>query len=139
MFMHQQHHAGAPGDSANIPALDLERTGSGGTVYSGIKFDSDGDIYALSASGSYNRVGTWLLSGTNTDFSINRTIDDGTLTTDAGAGDLQLNADREYDVQQATPGADKVADVTFQIRNWNAGSPNVTYSTRQLRLRAINQ
>jgi len=139
MFMHQQRHAGVPGDSANIPALDLERTGSSGTVYSGIRFDSDGDIYAASPTGTYNRVGTWLLSGTNTDFSVNRTIDAGTLTTDAGSGDLQLNADRTFDVQQATPGADKTTDVTFQIRNWNGGSPNATYSTRQLRLRAIKE
>jgi len=139
MFMHQQHHTDQAVDAAVIPALDLERTGSQATVHSGIRFDSDGDIYAKSAGGSWNRVGTWLLSGTNTDFSVNRTIDSGTLTTDAGSGDLQLNADRTFDVQNSVPASDNTADVTFQIQNWNGGSPNTTYSTRTLRLRAIKE
>lgn len=129
MFFMRNQHTGTGGDAATVPAASFARTGDV-TVYSGVKFDADGDVYARSALGGWQQVGTWLLNGTNSDFSVARTINSGSLTTDAGAGDLQLNSDRSFDIQNSTPSSESTATVTFVISNWNAGSPNVTYSTR---------
>lgn len=130
--MHQESE-GPVSDAAQTPVLpDFSRTTNPPfTAYSGIKFDADGDIYARDGTATWQKVGTWLLVGTNTDFSVSRTIDSGTLETDAGAGPLQLNADRIYDVRETLSEETHAAAGTFTIENWNGGTPNVTYDARQ--------
>jgi hypothetical protein len=87
---------------------------SSGTVYSGVKFGSNGWLYARQANGGWSFFGVWLVSGANSNFNVTRVINSGTLTTDAGAGPLVLSADRIYDVQYSAPGL-KTATVTFTI------------------------
>jgi hypothetical protein len=78
---------------------DFSSQGSG-TLYSGVKFGADGGVSERQPGGTWSRVYTWLLSGTNSTFYIVRTVVDGTLTTDAGAGPLVLSSDRIYDLQK---------------------------------------
>ena len=67
-----------------------------------------------------------MLNGSAGDFYVSRTIDSGTLTTDAGAGPLQLNTDRDYSIN----GLNKTTQVSFEISDDVSGSPvraSVTY------------
>ena len=105
--------AAATPTGVQLLANDFTSQGSG-TVYSGVKFDADGGVYERQPSGAWSRVYTWLLSGTNSDFYIVRTISSGTLTTDDGAGPLVLSTDRTYDIQASR---DKDTFVNFEIQN----------------------
>lgn len=84
-----------------------------GTVYSGIKFGSDGGIYERQPAGGWSRKFSWLLSGTNSTFYVVRTVISGSLTTDAGAGPLVLSSDRIYDLQDSV---DDECKVSFEIQ-----------------------
>ena len=97
-------------------ANNFRTFGIGGAVYSGVKFAADGGVYERQSGGGWSRVFTWLLTGTNSDFYVVRTIATGGLTTDAGAGQQQLDADIEFDVQQVGVGQ-AVAGVYFEIQN----------------------
>ena len=127
-------HSGTLANAVHIPSNEFATGGVSGTIFSGVKFDADGNMYERQAAGGWSNVGSWLLRGTNTTFYISRTEDSGTLTTDAGAGPLQMNADRIYDVQQAIDG-EKMANVTFSISDDVSGSPVV--ATRTLIFTAI--
>ena len=106
----------------------FERTGETGTIFSGCKFDADGSIYARTFAGAWQVVGTWLVAGAASGYWISRTIDTGSLTTDAGAGPLVLSTDREYDVQMSSNG-EKNSAVTFSISSDVSGSPVVANGT----------
>lgn len=120
---------GVGGDSGSLPSLNLENTGPP-TVFSGIRFDVAGTISVRNANGSWGVRGNWLSNGAAVDFSINHGTVDGTLTTDAGAGPLQMSAGPHiYDVQASVPATDANASAQFTLENWNGGTPNVTYDT----------
>lgn len=103
---------------ASLPSASFARSGepSWGVIYSGVRFGSDGDVYARQLGGGWGRVGTWLFNGTNSDFHIHRTVNSGTLTTDAG-DDLVMSSNRDYDIQNSTPSSTVTASVTFRISN----------------------
>jgi hypothetical protein len=104
---------------------DFYRTGLSSPVYSGAKFDGDGDVYAYSATGSWQRIGTWLVAGAATGYYISRTVDSGSLNVDAGAGPLQMNTDREYSISWGPVASSKTAAISFQISSDVSGSPIV--------------
>ncbi len=119
---------GDPGDSASIPSNGfITISESFGTAYSGAKFASDGQVYERQAGGGWSNIGSWLLNGTNSDFYVIRTINSGSLTTDAGAGPLQLNTDRVYDIQRTTDGESRAA-IEFSIVD---SGETVVYANRQ--------
>ena len=114
---------GAPGDTVSISNRTVSNVRTVGTCFAGIKVDSDGALYQRQANGGYSAInGEWLVNGTPATFYVSRTIVSGTLTTDAGAGPLQLNVDREYDVQQVTPGT-KTATISIDISDDVSGTP----------------
>jgi len=126
---------GDPGNTASLPANDFFTQGFDVTIYSGVQFHSNGLIYERQAEGTWSTFGSWLLSGTNTTFWLRRTIDSGSLTTDAGGsvGDLrQMDTTREYDVQRNSNGEKRCA-VTFTIVN---AADNATFATRTYTLEA---
>ena len=111
LFIHKATQASA----VQLLANDFSQTGEMGTVYSGVKFDQDGLLYARQSNGGWSAFGTWLLNGTNSDYYINRTINSGTLTGDAGTGSsITLGTDRVYDIQR-TSGGTSTAQVDFEI------------------------
>ena len=92
--------------------------GLGVDTYSGVQFSSDGNIYAYQTEGGVTSIGTWLVSGTNSDYYLVTTIDSGALTNDAGRGPLQLNTTRTYNcIDTTTNGAAVEAIVTFTIED----------------------
>lgn len=112
---------GDPGDTVALPnAVLFNFINPPDVAYSGLKFDNDGNMYRRQAGGGWSSVGAWLLNGTASDFYITRAIVSGTLTTDAGAGPLQLNVDREYDIQGT---ANDVTEITVEISNDISGTP----------------
>ena len=115
-----QYHQGTGTVGVQIPVNDYTTFALTGTVYSGIKFDGDGNIYERTAAGNWSLVGPWRLSGAASTYDLDRTIDSGSLTTDGGTGWLDMSTDRIYDVQQTVNG-DKIANLTFSISN-DAGS-----------------
>jgi len=130
MSLMPQIMGGDPGDSANLPANEFFTQGFEGTAYSGVKFDNDGNIYERQYGGGWSSIGAWLLNGVNTAFYIAASINSGTLTTDAGAGPLQLNTDRVYDVQRTSDG-EKLCIVSFRIVD---SGDTTTYASRTYRL-----
>ena len=102
--------------------------------YARVKCDNDGDWYESNNAGSYSAAeGTWLTSGLNSEVWIERTIDSGTLTTDAGSGRLACSVDRVFDVQRSTFGA-KTCTLTFEF--WDAASGGNSLGTKQIVLTA---
>ena len=103
----------------NLPDYNFTRTNIWPTLaYSGVKFGSDGDLYARRYDGDWSRFGTWLVSGTASNYYLSRVVSSGTLTTDAGgtpASPLQLNSDRIYDVQDQGKFGGKVCSVIFSV------------------------
>lgn len=84
--------------------------------HAGIKIDNDGNIYESNNSGDgWQLLCTWLIVGTNSDFQIVRSIESGTLTTDAGAGPLALGTDREYKNQQCVFGGTATTVITLTL------------------------
>ena len=120
---------GAAANVVKIPNVDYTRYAPTGTVYSGAKFDADGNVYARTAGGAWQMVGAWLVAGSASTFYLSRTIDSGTLTTDAGAGPLQMNTDREYDKQKSGGNGAVSCYVTFSISSDVSGSPVVASQT----------
>ena len=115
------------GNSVRIPSsVDFGTFGTGGTVYSGVKFDSDGSVYRRQANGGWSRVGSWLYKGSAGSYYLARTINAGSLTTDSGAGpNLPFDGtDYIYDVQQSMLGS-ATAEVSFQIASHLSGTPIV--------------
>ncbi len=113
--------------SVQIPdVIPFDNEISSGTVYSGVQFNSNGNIARRQPGpgGPWAVVGVWLSVGVNTAFHIHRTVDSGTLTTDGG-DDLVLSSNRVYDIQVAT--GQKEAVVTFRISNV---ADSITYDTR---------
>ena len=106
---------GAPPTGVQLLSNNFRSQGSG-TVYSGVKFDSDGGVYERQPTGGCSRKFSWYLGGVldNTDYYIVRTIISGSLTTDAGAGPLVLSTDRIYDIQETS---DTDMTVSFEIQN----------------------
>ena len=114
--------------AGQLPVHNFYRESSTSTVYSGVKFGSDGNVYARQSGGGWSKIGTWLTDGTNSNFTITRTTV-GTLTTDAGAGPLALSSDRTYDVQDSTLSTTPAvtASVTFTL---DKVSPSATLAIR---------
>ena len=118
--------SGAPGNVVQLLPATLLTSAPSGTVYSGLKFDSDGNLYKRQANGGYTNIGAWLLSGSAGDFTLVKTIDVGSLTTDAGTP-VTMGSDREYDIRKTTNGR-LTATVTYDIEL--SASPGVSLVNR---------
>lgn len=116
---------GAAANVVQVPTVDLFRSAASGIVHSGIRFDADGNIYVKTAAGAWQMHSTWLVAGSASTYYLSRTISAGTLTTDAGAGPLQMNTDRDYDKQKSAGNGVIQTDLTFNISNDASGSPVV--------------
>ena len=91
---------------------------SGADAYSGVRFSSDGQMYAFQAEGGVTNIGSWLVSGTASDFYIVSTVDSGSLQTDPGRGPLQLNANRDFNcIDTSYVGGAVTATVSFTIED----------------------
>lgn len=120
-------HGGVVSAAVVLPANSFESLSFVVPIYSGLKIDADGNLYERTANGGWSQFAAWLLAGTASTYYVSRTILFGTLTTDAGAGPLQLNADREYDVQ--TSKGSKESSVRFDIASDVSGTPIVASRT----------
>lgn len=114
------------GAVTQLPVLTLlanvASQGETSTVYSGVRFGADGNIYKLQSSGGYSVVGQWLLNGTASDYYVARTVVTGSLVSDSG-NDVQLNTDRTYYVTDTTANGSSVqASVSFSITNSGGGT-----------------
>lgn len=108
-------HSGAGSNAVELLALELRRSRRETPCKSGIKIDSDGNIYKMQSNGGWSNAGQWLLYGTASSFNVSRTIESGSLTVDAGAGPLALSADREYSISNTTWNTTKQAIITLTL------------------------
>jgi hypothetical protein len=120
-------HGGSLAFAVNLPANDFKNTSADLPVYSGLKIDADGGLYEHNPDGTWSRFGTWLIIGTASGYYASRTVLSGSLDTDAGAGPLQLNTDREYNIQVSAP--EETAQIQFDIASDVSGSPIVASRT----------
>ena len=127
MSLIQFIHSGVTAEVARFIEHTFVRLGFTGTVYSGLKIDSDGNLYARQTAGGWSSIGSWLLNGANTGFFVTTVIESGTLTTDAGRGPIVLSSDRIFDVQSSM--GIKTCTVSFEISTDVSGSPIVASIT----------
>jgi hypothetical protein len=99
-----------------IGAHQFQNIGEYPTVYSGVRFGSDGNVYRRQTYGVWSRVATWLHKGTASSFHLLRTTAD-SLTEDAGSSWLQMDSNRDFDAQHTLAAGYSEADVTFEISN----------------------
>jgi hypothetical protein len=137
MSLIKRLHGGVTGSSVFLPYnIDqLETIKATKPCYAGIRIAADGDVYALSAAGvTWQRVGTWLLVGASSAFYVSRSIDQGTLSTDAGAGPLVCSTNRDYKIINVTHKSTEIASITLDIASDVSGAPIV--ATRSYTLSA---
>lgn len=120
--------SGTPDNAVKMGSHIFFSIGTTGTIYSGVRFGADGSLYERQPAGGWSRFGTWLYNGTASTYYLSRSIDAGTLTTDAGAGPLQMNSNRDYDIQLSSNGS-KTTSVTFDISDDVSGSPVIDTQT----------
>ena len=130
MLVHQTWETEAvASDTVKLTDRLVSNTSVAGTVHSGVRLDSLGQLFTFQAEGGTSAViGEWLVSGTPADFYVQRTITSGTLEVDPGAGFLQLNTTRSYDNQKASVGV-KTTVVFFEISSDVSGVPIVATAT----------
>jgi len=130
MLVHQtQTSEGSSSDTVVLNDRDIIRFAVSGTVQSGIQLNLSGVLFLYQANGGLSQVtGEWLVSGTASTFFVQRTIIDGTLETDPGAGFLQLNVTRDYINKKSTQGT-KITNVFFEISSDVSGIPIVATAT----------
>ncbi len=98
-------------------------------THSGVRLGLDGQLSTINAFGGINPIaGEWLITGSAAAFFVKRTIVSGTLEVDAGAGFLQLNADRTYENIKASAGT-KTTEVFFEFSSDASGTPVVASAT----------
>jgi hypothetical protein len=109
---------GAGGDTIQIPVADPafanEGDVAGAPIYSGVLFGSDGMVYRYTTYGAMQSIGSWLLSGTASDFYVSGTVTAGGLTSNAGISQV-LSSNRAYYITQSIPDKFKTCTVTFKI------------------------
>ena len=117
MLVHQHKETeGASGNVVVIPeGVNFSNTLLlNGTTFSGVIFNSNGGVYRLNDTGSTSiLVGQWLINGAVASFTIRRTVTNGVLNGDQGAGWLALTTNRQNDVQETSQ--PNSATVTFEI------------------------
>lgn len=101
-----------------VTGYNYSNSGIDVNTYSGVRFASDGNMYAYQTAGGVTNIGAWLVKGTIADYYLVSTIDGGTLQNDDGRGPLQLNVSRDYYCLDTTvhDGAE-TATVTFTIED----------------------
>lgn len=90
----------------------------------GIKLDSDGTLYYLDSAtrsggmSAWGSLGTWLLSGANTDYEVRVTKNSGSALTTGTVGTWQvLSTDREFLYTITTNGfVQKIGNFTVEVR-----------------------
>jgi len=121
VFIHSSW--GDPGNVANLTDRSITNT-SIKVCHAGVKIGSDGALYTQHALGGWSAIdGEWFVNGSAGGFYVSKTLESGTLTTDAGAGPIQTNVDRIYDIQEATTGLTKTAVITINISDDITGLP----------------
>lgn len=115
-------------DTVQVPTASFGTTRTTSPCYSGVRFGSSGTLYRFKNDGTVQPVGAWLLKGSAANYFLFRTVDSGTLTVDAGTG-LQMNANRDYNVQDTTPTNALEATVTYSISTSTTGTPVVASGT----------
>lgn len=108
-------HGGAGSNAVQLLPANAINSRTETPCYSGIRLDSDGNTYIQQRNGNWSKVGQWLLFGSASSFNVTRTIDSGTLTTDAGAGPLALSTDRTYSITNSSWGTTKRTVITLVL------------------------
>ena len=120
---------------AQVPGLATDtfyNNAESGTVFSGVRFAADGNIYRRAGESEWYVVGSWLMVGANTAYHIHRTVVAGTLVDD-GLDDQVLSSNRDYSIEVTTVDIN-VAIIEFRISNVG---DTVTYDSGQYQLSAI--
>ena len=103
------------------------------TTYARVRFGSDGIEYwtpVTSGAGYTLSQGLWMDTGANTNYWVERTINSGTLSTDAGAGRLAMTTNRDFGVIDSSDNGVAVhANVTFRFYDAASGGVEVGSAT----------
>ncbi len=124
------------GPLVNFADVVLNNDDTGSIVSARVKWDEDGDLYESAPDGTYSgATETWLDSGLNSQVWVERTIDNGSLTTDTiGAGRVVMSTQRVLGVTRAVGGLTS-ADGTVSF--YDAASGGRLLRTRNWDLSAL--
>lgn len=130
MLVHQ--HMATEGSSGNAVAIPeganfTNMLLASGTTFSGVIFASSGSVFRLNSNGSSSTyIGPWLLNGSASSFTLQRTETNGSLNGDEGPGWLALTSNRRYDVQETSQ--PNSATVLFEISDDGGATVLVSFS-----------
>lgn len=103
---------------------------SGDSVYSGVRFGSDGKIYRSTRVGNWQAVDTWLLNGNASSYYLVKEVTAGypdtTLDTDSGTLQ-QMNANLDYRIGVSNAGITYHNTINFSIAS-DSGGTNILAS-----------
>lgn len=101
------------------------------TVYSGIRFGSDGKIYRATIAGNWQWTGrSWLLDGAASGYYLVRTVVSGSALASDGGTLQQMNTNLDYYI--TTVLRQKRTTLEFKISDDTAGSNILTTNSYQL-------
>ena len=118
---------GAVTAATHLTTRTVFNTVTTGECFSGIVLDNAGVAFTKNADDGNSQItGEWLIAGTPANFYVQRTVTSGSLTTDPGAGFLQLNVTRTYSIRQIGTG-DRTTKILLEISD-DAGGTNIVAS-----------
>lgn len=118
---------GGGGSAAPVQLPDLSSFANfeiSGPVYSGIQFNSDGGIYRMSESGTWQYTGKdWLLEGAASAYYLVRTVNGPDSLNEIDGGTLQqMNTTRSYAL---STNFERECGIEFSISSDASGTPVV--------------
>lgn len=103
-------------------------SGSSGTIYVGVKFDTDGEEYERTASGGYgSSVGTWLDAGASSEVWVEYINNTGVFIGKSANTRYQISTDQAF--YTTANSILTLRSVTCQFRFWDAASGGNTLQT----------
>jgi len=130
MLVHQSHTSeGTVSAFVNITDRTISNAAVPGTVHSGVRVGSGGELFAIQANGGFSEIsGEWLPVGTPGNFFVASTILSGTLEVDAGSTFVVCSTNRDYDNQKTTQGL-KTTSILLTFSSDVSGVPVVATAT----------
>jgi len=137
MFLNTGLVGGGSGVSVQLPAIVLGNVSTITTVYSGIRFDNDGQIFIMNDTGSWQSEDIWLLEGAASSYYLHRTINTGILSNDDGDARQLNTGDLDYWISNSVEWFTQTASVTFEIAD--DGVKTTVYATKTYQIRAYKK
>ena len=122
---------GYSGPQVSPSTANVTTNGDFNPTVAGVDYRTNGTEWSSTASGSYTvSRGSWLDIGGSDEVWIQRTINSGSLTTDAGSGVLAMTSSRLFAVEDTSyPGGAVTCGLTVKFYSDSGGTTEIGSAT----------